>query len=341
MKLTLVAVLLLVPVALAPTWTLQRSGTTARLRGVSAASDRVVWASGSNNAILRSVDGGNTWAQVTNPTADRLDFRDIDAVGEQTAYLLSIGNGAASRIYKTMDGGVTWALQFANEDPEAFFDAMAFWDADHGIAVSDSVKGAFVMLTTDNGGKAWTRIPANRLPAALAGEGAFAASGTNITVFGQTHAWFGTGAAEKARVLRTADRGATWQIADTPIKANQTSGIYSLAFRDAQHGVAVGGDYSKESEAVDNLAYTTDGGRTWLPSSNGRLHGFRSVVAYVPGSASSFVAIGPLGSEISTDDGRTWTVIDGPGFDTFSFAPGRTIGWGSGARGAIGRLDLR
>ncbi len=261
MRLTL-ATLLMLAVAAVPAWTLQPSGVNARLRGVSAASDRVVWASGSGNTILRSENGGATWRPLPNPTPDRLDFRDIDAVGERVAYVLSIGAGSLSRIYKTTDAGATWTLQFANADPGVFLDAMAFWDADHGIAVSDSANGVFVIVTTDNGGRTWTRVPADRLPPALPNEGAFAASGTNVAVFGTRDVWFGTGAAERARVLRSSDRGATWQIAETPLRSGQTSGIYSVAFRDARHGVIVGGDYSKESVAIDNAAVTSDGGST-------------------------------------------------------------------------------
>jgi len=333
----ILTVILLAPVALAPTWTMQSSGGNARLRGVSAVTEKVAWASGSGNTILRTEDAGATWTKLTNPTTDRLDFRDIDAVGERVAYVLSIGNGSSSRIYKTMDAGVTWTLQFANADAEAFFDAMAFWDADHGIAVSDTVKGAFVIITTEDGGKTWSRVPAEKLPPALPNEGAFAASGTNVAVFGTSHVWFGTGAAARARVLRSTDRGRTWQIAETPLAAGQSSGIYSVAFRDPLHGVIVGGDYAKEQEAVDNAAVTSDGGKTWSLVKG--LRGFRSVVAHVPGSKSSFVAIGPRGSDLSSDDGRTWSALPEPGFDTFSFARGKTVGWGSGARGMIGRLD--
>jgi photosystem II stability/assembly factor-like uncharacterized protein len=337
MKPVVVALILLAPVALAPAWTMQTSGVTARLRGVSAASERVAWASGSGNTILRTEDAGATWTRVANPTTDRLDFRDIDAVGERVAYVLSIGAGSLSRIYKTMDAGASWTLQFANADADAFFDAMAFWDADHGIAVSDSVKGAFVIITTEDGGKTWSRVPAQNLPPALPNEGAFAASGTNVTVFGTSHAWFGTGAAARARVLRSTDRGRSWQIAETPLAAGQSSGIYSVAFRDALHGVIVGGDYAKELDAVDNAAVTDDGGKTWSLVKG--LRGFRSVVAYVPGSKSSFIAIGPRGCDVSSDDGRSWTALPDPGFDTFSFARAKTVGWGSGARGSIGRLD--
>ena len=337
MKPVLIA-LVLTPVVLAPAWTMQTSGVTARLRGVSAVSDRVAWASGSGNTILRTEDGGVTWSRLLSPTTDRLDFRDIDAVNEKTAYVLSIGTGRASRIYKTSDAGLTWTLQFVNEDQEAFFDAMAFWDAERGIAVSDSVKGAFVIITTENGGRTWTRVPAASLPPALPNEGAFAASGTNVTVFGPSHVWFGTGAAARSRVLRSTDRGKTWQIAETPLASGQSSGIYSVSFRDTQHGLVVGGDYAKEQEAVNNAAVTSDGGRTWTLVKG--LRGFRSVVAFVPRSKASFVAIGPQGSDISTDDGRTWAPIDGPGFDTFSFVSGRTVGWGSGARGTVGRLSV-
>src|SRR6187549_3169702 len=102
---------------LAPAWTDQPSGVTARLRGVSAVSDRVAWASGSGGAVLRTSDGGATWQSMNIPGAEKLDFRDIDAVSAQAAYVLSIGSGESSRIYKTIDGGRTWSLQFTNADP--------------------------------------------------------------------------------------------------------------------------------------------------------------------------------------------------------------------------------
>jgi photosystem II stability/assembly factor-like uncharacterized protein len=315
---------------------MQTSGVTARLRGVSAVSERVAWASGADSTVLRTVDGGTTWQKLT-VTSDALDFRDVDAVDAQTAYVLSIGNGPASRIYKTTDAGKTWNQQFKNEDPKVFLDAMTFWDANNGIAIGDSVGGQFYILTTADGGRSWSRVPQSALPPALENEGAFAASGTNIAVFGKSHAWIGTGAAAKSRVLRTSDRGRTWQITDTPLASGASAGIFSIAFRDTKHGIIAGGDYRKEQEAVDNLAVTSDGGVTWTLVKG--LSGFRSVVAYVP-NTKTVIAIGPSGGDFSADDGRTWTAIDGPGFDTFSFAPGKQAGWGAGAKGIIGRLVL-
>ena len=324
-----------------PHWTIQTSGVTARLRGISAVSDRVAWASGSGSTVLRTADGGATWARLI-VTTDQLDFRDIDAIDARTAYVLSIGNGVASRIYKTTDAGASWTLQFKNEDPRAFFDAMSFWDSDHGMVIGDSIDGQFCIMTTDDGGHLWKRVPANVLPPALENEGAFAASGTNIAVFGGSYAWIGTGAAAKARVLRTSDRGRTWKIAETPLVSGRSAGIFSVAFRDARHGVIVGGNYQKEQEAVDNLAVTSDGGETWRLV-NG-LSGFRSVVAYVPGvKTPALVAVGPSGSDYSDDDGRKWIRIAGPGFDTMSFArlnKSKAVGWAAGVGGSVGRLTF-
>lgn len=326
-------------------WTVLSSGTNARLRGISAFNERVVWVSGSDSTVLRTIDGGTTWRKLF-VTSDKLDFRDIDAVDEQTAYVLSIGNGAASRIYKTTDGGSTWTLQFKNEDPKAFLDAISFWDENHGIAFGDSVDLSFYILLTNNGGRTWDRVPTQTLPPALGNEGAFAASGTNIAVFGKTQAWIGTGAAAKARVLRTTDGGRNWQVSETPLNAGPSTGIFSIAFRDSKHGIVVGGDYTKENEAIKNAAVTEDGGRTWKLVAG--LSGYRSVVAYVPddqGKPSKRVlALGPSAADLSMDDGQTWTRLGGPGFDSMSFSRkpnGASLVWASGVDGRIGKLNLR
>ena len=316
-------------------WTPQLTGVTARLRGLSAVNDRVLWASGTGGTVVRTTDGGDTWEFRPVPNAEQLDFRDIDAFSSGTAYALSIGNGELSRIYKTTDGGKHWTLQLANKDPKVFLDSMAFWSEERGIAFSDSVDGQFVIFATTNGGRAWERIPADRLPPALPGEGAYAASGTNVAVLGDCHVWIGTTA---SRVLHSADRGRTWTVAQTPVPTSASAGIFSIAFRSETHGIVVGGDFEKDAEAVDNAAVTTDGGKTWTLSKG--LSGYRSAVAYVPGSKSTWLAAGPRGVDLTLDDGRTWTAIGtGGGFHAFAFPPRGRRGWGAGDRGVIARVE--
>ena len=321
-------------------WVIQVSPTTERLRGVSASSDTVAWASGNKGTVVRTVDGGATWSRVAVPAADALDFRDIEAFGADTAYVLAIGPGDKSRIYKTEDGGKTWALQFTNPDPRAFYDAIAFWDAKTGLAIGDPVDGRFTIIRTVDGGRTWTPVPAANIPEALPGDGAFAASGTCLVVQGSRHAWFGTGGGARARVFRSTDQGLTWAVADTPIMAgNASSGVFSLAFSDPDHGIAVGGDYRLERESGDNLAITSDGGRTWAFAGATRLRSFRSAVAYVPGSKGQrLIAVGPGGTDASDDGGRTWTPLGDEGFHALSISPAGGGAWAVGEQGRIGRL---
>lgn len=321
-----------------PQWAAQSSGVSVRFRGVSAVSARVAWASGEKGTVARTLDGGRTWQASSVPGAEALDFRDVEAFDERIAYVLSIGPGQASRIYKTVDGGARWEMLFVNADEKAFFDAIAFWDAKHGVAASDSVDGRFVIVLTEDGGRTWSPAPAAALPPALPGEGAFAASGTSLAVFGTDHVWLGTGAANAARVLRSHDRGRSWAVAATPLPAGPSAGIFSVAFRDAANGIVVGGDYKKEAAAVDNAAVTTDGGATWTLVRG--LSGFRSAVAYVPGARPpSLIAVGPSGADISKDDGRGWAALESAGFHAVSFAPRGGAGWAAGDAGRIARLD--
>jgi photosystem II stability/assembly factor-like uncharacterized protein len=324
-------------------WVLQTSPAIERLRGVSAVSDTIAWASGNKGTVVRTIDGGTTWARVAVPDADALDFRDIEAFGADTAYVLAIGNGDKSRIYKTADGGRTWALQFTNPDSRAFYDAMAFWDANTGIAVGDPVDGRFTIIRTVDGGRTWTPVPSANVPEALPGDGAFAASGTCLVVQGARHAWFGTGGAARARVYRSADQGLTWSVADTPIMAgNASSGVFSLAFSDTEHGIAVGGDYRLERESGDNLAITDDGGRTWVFAGTTRLRSFRSAVAFIPGSKGRrLLAVGPGGTDMAVDGGRTWTPLAADGFHALSISPGGGAAWAVGEQGRIARLSPR
>jgi photosystem II stability/assembly factor-like uncharacterized protein len=336
---SLLTVIVLLAAAASAQWSQQQSGTTARLRGVSAASSMVAWASGSGGTYARTTDGGASWQSSVMPNASQLDFRDVQAVDANTAYLLSIGPGEASRIYKTTDGGSGWTLQFTNHNAKAFFDAFAFWDSRTGIAVSDPVDGKFILIKTTDDGATWKELVNAKLPPAIQGDGAFAASGTCIAVHGKKNVWFGTGGGAVARVFRSTDAGDTWQAASTPITAgNASSGIFSIAFKDQKNGVIVGGDYRKENEPGDNVATTTDGGATWALAKGPRPSGFRSAVAYVPGSRGPMlVAVGPSGSDYSIDDGASWVSLGSIGFHAVSFA-GVDVGWAVGESGHIAKF---
>lgn len=333
-----VAALVVVASAQAPTvqWQPQTSGVTVRLRGVSAVSSTVGWASGAGGTVLRTTDGGTTWQRLAVPGAGALDFRDVDATDARTAHVLSIGSGAASRIYQTSDAGATWTERFANTDPQAFFDAMTFADADHGVAVSDSVDGRFVILLTTNGGRTWTPVPAASLPPALSGEGAFAASGTNVAMSGPQHLWFAT---TKSRVVRSTDGGRSWTAHQTPIATGEATGIFSVAFRDTRHGVVVGGNYSQERTTGANAAFTSDGGVTWSLVPAPGVGGFRSAVAWLP-SMRAWLTVGPAGSDGANEAASVWSPAGGDGYDAVSIHAASGTGWATGSGGRIARVAV-
>lgn len=312
----------------------QNSKTDVQLRGISAVSSKVAWASGAKGTVLRTIDGGTTWETLVIADADSLDFRDIQAFDQNTAFVLSIGQGDQSRIYKTSDGGRIWQRQFTNSDPKAFYDCFAFWDSTHGIAVSDSVDGKFPLIATSDG-MTWNPVVVKNMPAALPSEGAFAASGTCIATFGKNDVWFGTGG-PAARVFHSSDRGKTWTVAETPIIHGAASqGIFSLAFWTAKDGVAVGGDYKEPSKIEKTAAFTHDGGKTWTLAAKPP-HGYRSAAAVA--HAQLLAAVGSNGVDLSRDGGKTWTPMFSEDLNALALIG--NSGWAVGPAGKIVTIQV-
>jgi photosystem II stability/assembly factor-like uncharacterized protein len=300
-------VLLLATSLLAENPALQKSNTTENLRGISVLANQVAWASGTHGTYLRTTDGGNSWQAAQVPGAEALDFRQVAPFSADLAYLLSSGAGDQSRIYKTTDAGKTWALEFTGKNPKGFFDCMAFWDRDHGIALGDPVRGnsdklRFELIATVDGGANWKALPPESLPPALEGEAAFAASGTCIAAQGNANVWFATGG-KVARVFHSTNAGKTWTVAETPIiHGPDSAGIFSIAFRDATHGVIAGGDYKHPEQDGPNLAFSNDGGLTWKLSQVSPQAYFSAVAFAQPGSDRAAVVVVGSSQSAYADD---------------------------------------
>ncbi|HTW58218.1 MAG TPA: hypothetical protein VMD99_08810 [Terriglobales bacterium] len=338
-----------------PTLTPQNSGTTQLLIAVSPVNSQVVWAAGTGGTYVVTTNGGQTWTSGVVPGTSQLQFRGVYAVSDKIAYLMSIGNDPTNfQIYKTVDGGANWTVEFTNQIEAAFLDCIAFWDPDRGVAQDDSVDGVFPDIRTENG-RTWQYI-ADNMPPALPGEASFAASGTCITTQGENNAWATTGGSTIARVLATRDGGNTWNAYDTPLEVSPSGGGISVAFRDPWHGVVGGGDLSTNTNI--DMAISDDGGQTWTLTNTPPLQGAIFCLAYVNGMRNHQFGWGneyertvvitaetepnfDSGSAAWTpDEGQTWyTLPNVSGYWAVGFADPHD-GWFVGNNGQILKISF-
>jgi photosystem II stability/assembly factor-like uncharacterized protein len=317
----------------APRWIPVPTGSTQQFRGLDAVDRRTAWVGGSAGQVLRTTDGGRSWRDVSPPGSAGLLFRDVEAQDAYRASVLAIGEGDASRIYTTADGGRHWTLAFVNDDPAAFYDCLAFYPGHRdGLALSDPVDGKFRIAATSDGGRSWHVLSDAGMPPALTGEAGFAASGTCLVTSGRD-AWFAGGGGAVARVFHSRDGGRHWTVTTAPISASAAGGVFSLAFRDPRDGVMVGGDFTAPTNGARASGFTRDG-VTWRPG--GDLSGYRSGVDWVWGAPATLIAVGPTGSDISYDGARSWTAFDTTDFDAVDCVPGTC--WASGPNGAVAVL---
>ncbi|WP_324026645.1 oxidoreductase [Maribacter sp. BPC-D8] len=229
-------------------------------------------------------------------------------------FMLSIESPAL--LYKTGDNG-RMELVYKEEGEGVFYDAMTFLNDKDGIAIGDSVNGCLSVIMTSDGGNTWSKLPCSQLPEGIEGEGAFAASNTNIKTLGD-NIWMAT---TSGRILFSSDKGNSWETYQTPIKnAEATEGIYSIDFYDENLGFAIGGDYTNPDTSKANKAITKDGGKTWSLVADGSEPGYKSCVQFVPGSnGTGLVAIGFTGISYSSDMGETWKKLSKEPFFTIRF----------------------
>jgi photosystem II stability/assembly factor-like uncharacterized protein len=329
-------------------WTLTSTHSTHQFRGLSPISSKIVWVTGTNGTVLRTVNSGATWTNVSPtflPSENSTDFqfRDIHAFSAHSAIILSIGEGNLSRIYTTSNSGKTWKRTFVNEEPAAFYDCMAFsrQNPRYGVAMSDPVAGMFRLLETWDAGRHWHVVDNTGMPPALEGEAGFAASGTCIEA--AAGRWYiATGGVDPGRIFYTSERDGRvdgkWRVAENKITGGEAAGVFSVRFKDAWHGIAVGGNYSDPTGASDTAAWSKDGGVQWHKADTFP-GGYRSGVSWVLGMKDVAVALGTSGSDITVDGGRNWERIGNGTFDAVECL--KSGCWASGSRGRVGWLDLR
>ncbi|MSR38024.1 MAG: oxidoreductase [Planctomycetes bacterium] len=313
-------------------WQLQKTSSTASLRGLSPVDCLCAYVSGSRGTVLRTVDGGGTWESIGPVGKQALDFRSVYALDAQHAWIANAGSPA--QIYRTSDGGRSWALVHEDRRAAAFFDAMAFCDAQHGLVFGDPIDGRMELLATADGGEHWRALESPELPVAQVGEAAFAASGTCLVARKAATFVQVTGGAV-ARCFCTDDGGLHWQVTLLPMaQGSPSQGAFAIALDSGSHLVAVGGDYQAPEVSAGTAAWSGDGGKTFHAANAG---GFRCGVAYLAGCG-KWLAVGDLGSSISSDGGKHWRTMPGAGFYAVRCGRDGSV-WACGSGGRVALLS--
>jgi photosystem II stability/assembly factor-like uncharacterized protein len=317
----------------------QTSNADISIRGISVVDESIVWVSGSRGVFARTTDGGKNWKWDSIPGAGMLDFRDIKAFNADTALVLSAGLPA--KIFKTSDGGKSWRQTYSDTTQGVFFDAMDFWNAKSGIALSDPLPDGCLMIETHDGGETWTRIPPQYLPRMMESEAHFAASGTCLLTIGESGICFVSGGSA-ARVFISPDGGKTWKISQSPIMQGKPSqGIFSVAIFDAKTAYIIGGDYQNPKINQQTAAYSTNGGQTWKLPKVAPPAGFNSCVKYIPKTSGRLLmAVGTEGIHLSANKGKVWTLHDTVPYHTLEFEKTGKYGWAAGSNGRVARIKI-
>lgn len=307
------------------------SGTKTSLRGLCAVSDNVVWVSGSNGKVAKSIDAGNSWKWFTVKGFEKNDFRDIEAFDENNAIIMAVDSPAY--ILKTSDGGESWKTVYENHTKGIFLDAMDFYDAQNGIIIGDPIENKFFLLSTGDGGNTWIEKSVYERPNASKGEACFASSGTNIKLLKNRKFMFVSGGLQSKLYKKDIfDFG----VANLPItQGKESTGANSIDFNNKKTLIVVGGDFTKPNDTTANCFISKSNGKTWLapqiPPS-----GYRSCILFY--KKKTWLTCGLNGAEISIDDGNIFTNISTESFHVCKKVKSGESVFFAGRDGKIGKF---
>lgn len=288
------------------------------IRAIAPVDQNKVWFA-ANLGKVGLIDGKTPKLATIKYDDSLLHFRSI-AKTENSVFVLSIGNPGVLYKIGYNDSSATHIEEvYLEEGSSVFYDSMKFWNDEEGIAIGDPTEDCLSIIITRDGGNTWNKLECSSLPKTVKGEAAFAASNSNIAIFG-SNVWVVTGGA-KARVFHSPDKGKHWEVYNTPIiQGGSMTGIYSVDFYDRSLGVIIGGNWEEKGYNEGNKAITKDGGKTWSLIANGSDPGYRSAIKFVPGSGGKgIVAVGSTGISFSMDQGKAWTKLSDEGFYSIEF----------------------
>ncbi len=284
-------------------------------RGLSVVNDSIIWVSGSNGTVGKSINGGANWEWLKVKGFENTQFRDIEAFSSAKAIIMGIDSPGV--ILKTQDGGLSWNIVLFDSNKGVFFDAMDFYDEKKGILVGDPIHQKFYLSRTNDGGETWQKIPEEQCPTADSGEACFASSGTNIKLLENGSYIFVSGG--KTSHLFSLNKNILIPL----VQGKESTGANSIAIKDSKKIMIVGGDFYKKEDNIGSIAISKNKGKSWkFPQKN--ISGYRSCIEYLGNK--TWIACGLNGVDITNDDGNNFNLISKQSFHVCKKAKvGKTV----------------
>ncbi len=303
------------------------SGTKTSLRGLSIVDENIIWASGSNGIVARSVDGGKNfiWKQV--PQFEKKEFRDIEAFDSNTAIIMCIAEPAY--ILKTIDGGKNWRTVFFDSTKGMFLDAMHFRNHKNGVVIGDPINNKPFIAITKNAGKNWLTELLFEPKSMQDKEAFFASSGTNIYLKKKQMIYVSGGSSSNLYINN--------EKFNVPIiQGIQSTGANSIAvFK--KKAIIVGGDFTKDSSTTQNCVLVNLKTKQFtIPTTPPS--GYRSCVVFI--DKNKAITCGLNGIDMSKDAGLNWEKISSDGFHVVQKAKKGNAVFFAGSKGRIAKLIL-
>ncbi|HCS18961.1 MAG TPA: hypothetical protein DIW47_00105 [Bacteroidetes bacterium] len=314
-------------------------------RGLAPLNDTVCWVSGSKGTVLKTENGGATWDTISPAGYSTKEFRDIHVYDHKHALLMSSGENAV--ILSTRDGGKSWQTVHSNNRAGVFYDAMDAFGP-YVAVIGDPYKPegldhlVFDMILSCDSGKTWICPFAETWReywAADSGEAFFAASGTNLILdykgyyhpatFDPKNLQFSmVSGGSNPRLYMNGSRMAL------ALNKGPSSGAYGHARASKRRMVIVGGDYTKPDSKEKNCLYYDQKAQGYFAPATPP-NGYRSGIAqYNDGQL--WVCTGTNGTDISKDDGKTWSVLPLEGYNSCAFS--KKYLWLCGDKGRVLRV---
>jgi photosystem II stability/assembly factor-like uncharacterized protein len=310
-----------------------QSGNKVSIRGLSVVNNHVIWASGHNGMIARSINGGKDfeWKKVAG--YEKRDFRDIEGFDKNTALIMGVD--APAIILKTTDAGKSWKIVLEDTAKGMFLDAMDFADNKNGVVIGDPIDQKVYLSITKDQGETWEKLEIKNKTNALTtkpGEAFFASSGTNIKMLGKRIAFVSGGLISRFFYQTSWD--------EIPlIQGKESTGANSIAINDVFKGVIVGGDFAKDTVSIENCILFEIGQDIVYTKPQTSPHGYRSCVIYITNNL--LVACGTSGIDISRDGGKNWELISKESFHVVQKAKKGNTVFLAGSNGRIAQLILK